>query len=113
MTQSAQHQSDRELLENLIPGLNATIDGLAGKLEEAATNLLSDAISFRRQIAVSPYERLILAGRLVSTCEAEADEMLRQKIGELDFDDVLASIDGLAAKVRALKARAIVPRAAE
>jgi hypothetical protein len=113
MTRSAKHQSDREFFENLIPGFSGAVDGYATKLEEVASNLLSDAALFRRRIAVSPYERLMLAGRLVSMCEAEADEMLRLTIGELDCDDVLASINGLAAKVRALKARAIVPRAAE
>lgn len=105
--------SDRELFESLIPGFNAAIDGLAGKLEEAASSLLSDAISFRRQIAGSPYERLVLAGRLLDLCEADAAELLNRQIDPLTFDDVLASIDGLATKVRALKERAELPRAAE
>jgi len=112
-TSPAQRASDRGLFESLIPGFNATVDGLAGKLEETATHLLSDAISFRRQIAGSPYERLVLAGRLLDMCEADAAELLNHEIDPLTFDDVLASIEGLAAKVRALKERAELPRAAE
>jgi hypothetical protein len=108
-----QRVSDRELFESIIPGFNATIDGFASKLEEAATNLLSDAISFRRRIAGSPYERLVLAGRLLDMCEADAAELLNKEVDPLTFDDVLASIEGLAAKVRALKERAELPKAAE
>jgi hypothetical protein len=105
--------SDRELFESLFPGFNATVDGFASKLEELASNLLSDAISSRRKIAGSPYERLVLAGRLLDMCEEDAAELLNREIDPLTFDDVLASIDGLAAKVRALKERAELPRAAE
>ncbi|WP_159728332.1 hypothetical protein [Methylosinus sp. Ce-a6] len=112
-TSPALRAADRELFESLIPGFNATVDGLAGKLEEAGHNLLSDAISFRRQIAGSPYERLVLAGRLLDMCDSEISEMLNREIDDLTFDDVLASIEGLATKVRALKARAEIPKAAE
>ncbi|WP_157235090.1 hypothetical protein [Methylosinus sp. LW4] len=105
--------SDRELFESLIPGFSAMVDGFAGKLEEAASNLLSDAISFRRQVAGSPYERLVLAGRLLDMCEADAVELLNREVDPLTFDDVLASIEGLAGKVRSLKERAELPKAAE
>jgi hypothetical protein len=108
-----QRVSDRELFESIIPGFNATIDGFASKLEEAATNLLSDAISFRREIAGSPYERLMFAQVLLDMCEADAAELLNREIDPLTFDDVLATIEGLAAKVRALKERAELPKAAE
>jgi hypothetical protein len=108
----AERASDRELFESIIPGFNATIDGFASKLEEAGRNLLSDAIRFRREIAGSPYERLVLAGRLLDICEDDA-ELLNKEIDPLTFDDVLASIEGLAAKVRALKERAELPKAAE
>jgi hypothetical protein len=108
-----QRVSDRELFESIIPGFNATIDGFASKLEEAGRNLLSDAIRFRREIAGSPYERIVLAGRLLDMCEDDAAELLNREIDPLTFDDVLASIEGLAAKVRALKELAELPKAAE
>lgn len=112
-TTPAVRASDRELFESLVPGFNATIDGFASKLEEAASNLLSDAVRFRRQIAGSPYERLVLAGRLLDMCEADAADLLNKEIDPLTFDDVLASIERLATKVRALKERAEIPKAAE
>jgi hypothetical protein len=108
-----QRVSDRELFESIIPGFNATIDGFASKLEEAGRNLLSDAIRFRREIAGSPYERIVLAGRLLDMCEDDAAELLNREIDPLTFDDVLATIEGLAAKVRALRDRAELPKAAE
>ncbi|TDX61961.1 hypothetical protein EDE12_11263 [Methylosinus sp. sav-2] len=112
-TSPSTRASDRELFESLIPGFNATIDGFASKLEEIGCNLFSDAIRFRREIAGSPYERLVLAGRLLDMCEADAAELLNREIDPLTFDDVLATLDGLTEKVRLLKARAELPKAAE
>lgn len=112
-TSPSARASDRELFESLIPGFNATIDGFASKLEEAAHNLLSDAIRFRHEIAGSPYERLVLAGRLLDMCEKDAAELLNREVDPLTFDDVLALIEGLAGKVRSLKERAELPKAAE
>jgi hypothetical protein len=109
----AERASDREKFENIFPGFNRIIDECATKLEDAGRDILSDAIGFRRLIVGSPYERLVLAGRLLDMCEDDAAELLNREIDPLTFDDVLAAIEGLAAKVRALKERAELPKAAE
>ncbi len=109
----AQRARDRQIFEDLIPGFNGTIDGLVTKFEDAASCLHSDANAFRRRIASSPYERLTLAGRLLDMCETDAAELLNREIDGLTFDDVLASIEGLAAKVRTLRDRAEMQTAAE
>lgn len=109
----AQRARDRQIFEDLIPGFNGTIDGLVTKFEDAASCLHSDANAFRRRIAGSPLERLTLAGRLLDMCETDAAELLNREIDQLTFDDVLATIEQLADKVRALKERTELPKAAE
>lgn len=117
MSTQAQRKSDRDLIDDMLPLFNGSVDNFANLLKERAAeiahSILSDANYFRRQIAVSPYERLVLAGRLISMCAAETDEMLQQTADGMTCHDVLASIEELAANVRAIKARIDVPKAAE
>lgn len=109
----AQRSSDRRMFDSIFPGFNRTVDECAEKIEEAGRDLRSDAIGFRRLIIGSPYERLTLAGQLIDMCEEDAAELLNREIDPLTFDDVLASIAALAAKVRALKDRSELLKAAE
>jgi len=109
----AQRASDREMFDNIFPGFNRAVDDCAGKIEDAGRDLRSDAIGFRRLIVGSPYERLTLAGRLIDMSESDAAELLHREIDPMTFDDVIASIEALVTKLRALKDRSELPKAAE
>jgi hypothetical protein len=101
----AREEREDAVLENLFPDMKKRHDNLVGSLDDAVYALNTEYKRFRRELAESPHERLMLCGRLIDMCDADTAELLAGEIHPLTFDDVLASIEAMAAKVRAMKAR--------
>jgi hypothetical protein len=108
-------REDREerVLADLFPDMKHRHEKLVGFLETTLSDFDDEYRRFRREVIGSPYERLMLAGRLTDMCDADAARLLNREIDPLTFDDVLASIERLASKVRALKERAELAKAEE
>ena len=104
----AKVRRDREekLLSEIFPNARKLHEELVAEIEETAKKFSADFVRFRREIVGSPYERLTLAASLIDMCEADASELLKREVFPSTCDDVLVSIEKLAAKVRALKERA-------
>lgn len=108
-----QRQEDRKVFDAFGYRFNESSDAVLCKIDDYASELKTSIEEFQRRIVGSPYERLTFAQALLDMCEADAAELLNKEIDPLTFDDVLTTVERLADKVRALKARAELPSAAE
>jgi hypothetical protein len=106
LERTAREQREEEILADLFPVAGQCFGMSIDAQRKAIEDLEDEYKRVRRELVQSPYERLMLAGRLVDMCDADAARLLSNEIDPLSFDDVLASIEGLALKVRALKTRA-------